>query len=169
VGRRGRGVPCSNGEGAGVERDQPADWRGIPQQERLRHRIAAYTDLLKLDPGNQKAQVGIALAQFERGDTKAAEDTLLKAAESPLAGRDVFYSLGEVKFTDGQTDEAIKWYERARAADPAWGKPLYKLGVCAMKKGDTAAAGKLMDRVIAVDPVSPEAALAKTTLDSLNK
>ena len=72
---------------------------------------------------------------------------------------------------EAQTDirEAARWYEKASAADPYWGKPLYKLGLLAAKKGDGASASKLMDQVIAVDPSSPEATLAKTSLDSLKK
>jgi Flp pilus assembly protein TadD len=131
--------------------------------------IAAYDDLLKLDPRNEKAAIGISTTNLERGNAQAAEDALLKAAGSATAGREVYYSLGDVKFTTGETDEAIKWYRKAAAADPAWGKPLYKLGLCALKQGDKQGATKLMDQAIAVDPVSPEAALAKATLDSLNK
>ena len=109
------------------------------------------------------------MTNVERGDDKAAEESLLRAAESANAGREVYYSLAEVKFNRNETDEAIRWYEKASSADPSWGKPLYKLGLCAIKKGDTAGATKLMDRVIAVDPVSPEAALAKSSLESLKK
>ena len=61
----------------------------------------------------------------------------MKAASGSSAGRDVFYALGEVKSTKRETDEAAKWYEKASAADPSWGKPLYKLGVLALNKGDT--------------------------------
>ena len=39
------------------------------------------------------------MTNAERGDAKAAEDSLLRAAESANAGREVYYSLAEVKFT----------------------------------------------------------------------
>lgn len=131
--------------------------------------LNTYNTLLAADPGNQKAQIGLAMTNIERGDTKAAEEILLKAAEGERAGREVFYSLGEVKFTQNEMDEAAKWFQKASTADPYWGKPLYKLGLCAIKQGDTTGATKLMAQVIAVDPVSPEAALAKSSLDSLKK
>ena len=47
--------------------------------------IAAYNDLLKADPNNDKAIVGIGMTNLEKGDLKAAEDTLTKAAEGPSA------------------------------------------------------------------------------------
>jgi tetratricopeptide (TPR) repeat protein len=131
--------------------------------------IAAYNALLTIDPDNEKATVGISETNIERGNVQAAEEALVKAAASASAGRDVFFSLAEVKSAKSETDEAAKWYEKASTADPFWGKPLYKLGILAMKKGDRQNAAKLFDRVIAVDPASPEAALAKSSLDQLNK
>ena len=38
--------------------------------------IAAYNELLKADPNNDKAIVGIGMTNLEKGDLKAAEDTL---------------------------------------------------------------------------------------------
>ena len=131
--------------------------------------IAAYNAMLEFDPENQKSVLGIAAINVERGDEKAAEDVLLKAADRPIPGRDVLFRLGETKFEKSQIEEAARWYSKAAAADPYWGKPLYMLGLCAMKSGDSAGAAKLMDQVILVDPLSPEAALAKSSLDSLKK
>lgn len=130
---------------------------------------AAYDAVLKADPGSEKAAIGIATMSMERGDNKGAEDALLKAAQGPHTGRDVFFNLGELTLARNDADEAAKWYQKASAADPYWGKPLYKLGLLAAKKGDTTNASKLMDEVIAVDPSSPEATLAKTSLESLKK
>jgi Tfp pilus assembly protein PilF len=74
-----------------------------------------------------------------------------------------------VKASAGQLDEAAKWYEKASATDPSWGRPLHRLGMLALQKGDKAGATKYLALVIAVDPVSAEAALAKATLDQLNR
>jgi Tfp pilus assembly protein PilF len=129
----------------------------------------AYEAALKADPGNAKAAVGMATMDLERGDSKAAEDALLKAAQAPVVGREVFFNLGEITLARNDADEAARWYQKAATADPYWGKPLYKLGLLAVKKGDAANASKLMDQVITVDPSSAEAALAKTSLESLKK
>ena len=42
------------------------------------------------------------MTNLEKGDLKAAEETLTKAAEGPKPTREVFYNLGEVKFAKGQ-------------------------------------------------------------------
>jgi predicted Zn-dependent protease len=131
--------------------------------------IAAYNDLLKIDSQNEKATVGIAKVELEKGDVKAAEESLAKAATSSAAGRETFYALGDTKFDQNEIDDAIKWYQKAADADPYWGKVWYKLGLCAQKKGDRAGAAQFMNKVLAVDPVSPEAAMAKAALDQLSR
>jgi tetratricopeptide (TPR) repeat protein len=131
--------------------------------------VAAYRDLLKIDPNNEKAIVGIGTAHLEKGDLPTAESVLAAAAGSPTAGRQIFYSLGDVKFAEGETAEAMKWYQRATAADPSWGKPLYKLGLSAIKLGDKNAAADFMTKAITVDPLSAEAGLAKAAIDQLTK
>ena len=79
----------------------------------------------------------------------------------------MFYNLGEVKFAKGETDEAAKWYQKAVDIDGTWGKPLFKLALVAINKGDKDNAKKLLDKVIQVDPASPEAAQAKAVLEQL--
>jgi TPR repeat protein len=46
----------------------------------------------------------------------------------PTAGRDVFYSLGDMKLARGESDEAVKWYRKA--AEQNFAKAQYNLGVC---------------------------------------
>jgi len=131
--------------------------------------INAYNDLLKVDPNNDKAIVGIGMTNLEKGDLKAAEDTLTKAAGNPKATREVFYNLGEVKFSNGQTDEAASWYQKASDLDPSWGKPIFKLALVQLNKGDKDGTIKMMEKVITSDPTSPEAAQAKTVIEQLKK
>ena len=131
--------------------------------------IAAYNDLLKVDPNNDKAIVGLGMTNLEKGDLKAAEDTLTRAAEGSKPTREVFYNLGEVKFSKGQTDEAATWYQKASTLDPSWGKPIFKLALVQLNKGDKDATIKMLEKVISADPTSQEAAQAKTVIEQLKK
>jgi tetratricopeptide (TPR) repeat protein len=131
--------------------------------------IAAYNDLLKLEPDNAKAQIGIAMANFEKGDAPAAEEVLTRAAALPGSSRDVYYTLAEIKREKHQDEDAVALYRKAAASDGAWGKPLYRLGTMAMDKGDTTAAVTALSQAIAVDPTSPEAAQARTALAQLKR
>jgi Flp pilus assembly protein TadD len=129
--------------------------------------IAAYNELLKADPNNDRAKVGLGMTNLEKGDLAAADETLTTAAQGPQPSREVFYNLGEVKFAKGQTDEAAKWYQKAADLDATWGKPIFKLALVAINKGDKDTAKKLLDKVIQVDPASPEATQAKAVLEQL--
>ena len=129
--------------------------------------IAAYNELLKADPGSDKARVGLGQTYMEKGDLGAAENALSQGTQVHGASRELFFSLGEVEAARGNTDEAIKWYQKASANDPNWGKPLLKLGLTALNKGDRTDAAAKMQRVMAVDPTSAEAVQAKTVMEQL--
>ena len=109
------------------------------------------------------------MTNLEKGDLKAAEETLTKAAQGPKPTREVFYNLGEVKFAKGATDEAASWYQKAADLDPSWGKPLFKLALVQLNKGDKDATVKALEKVIAADPTSQEAVQAKAVIEQLKK
>ena len=104
---------------------------------------------------------------MEKGDLSSAENTLSAAAQTQGASKELLYSLGEVEAARGKPDEAASWYQKASASDPNWGKPLLKLGMSALQRGDRANAATMMQRVVAVDPTSAEAAQAKTVIEQL--
>ena len=131
--------------------------------------IASYQKVLAADPNNDKAKIEIGMTYLEKGDFANAEKSLLEVATSVNASREVFYNLGEVKFAKGETDEAVKYYERAAQMDAAWGKPLFKLGLAKLQKADTAGAIEYMNKVIAAEPNSAEAAQAKALIEQLKK
>ena len=64
---------------------------------------------------------------------------------------------------------AARGSKRAAQMDAAWGKPLFKLGLAKLQKADTAGAIELMNKVIAADPNSAEAAQAKALIEQLKK
>ncbi|MDR1988971.1 MAG: carboxypeptidase regulatory-like domain-containing protein [Acidobacteriaceae bacterium] len=130
--------------------------------------LTAYNAVLVSDPGNAQAYLGIAETYQAKGDTSKAEEGLTAAATGPHASREIFFALAELKEAQHAADAAA-WYRKAADADPSWGKPRYKLGLAAMEQGNSADATRLLTEAIAVDPASPEAALAKSSLESLKK
>ena len=131
--------------------------------------LAIYKKALEAEPTNDRVKIEIGMTNLEKGDYAAAEAALGEAAQSVSANKEVFYALGEVKFAKGETDEAMKWYQRAVDADATWGKPLFKLGLARLQKGDTKGTIEMMEKVIAVDPSSQEAAQAKALIEQLKK
>lgn len=145
----------------------------IAQVQRLKKdydgALASYQKVLDADPNNDKMKIEIGMTHLEKGDFASAEATLMEVATSTSASREVFYNLGEVKFANAETDEAVKYYQRAVDMDGTWGKPLFKIGLAKLQKGDTAGAIEVMEKVIAVDPTSAEAVQAQSLIDQLKK
>lgn len=131
--------------------------------------LETYAKIPAGDPNADKAKVEIGMTNLEKGDLPAADAALSEAAQSMSAGREVFYNLGEVKFAKGETDEAMKWYQRAVDVDANWAKPYFKLGLGKLQKADTPGAIQMMEKVIAVEPMSGEAAQAKALIEQLKK
>jgi thioredoxin-like negative regulator of GroEL len=131
--------------------------------------IEAYKKIPDGDANADKAKIEIGMTQLEKNDLAGAEATLMSVAQSTSANREVFYNLGEVKFAKGETDEAVKYYQRALDIDPNWGKPLFKMGLAKLQKADTAGTIEIMNKVIAIDPNSAEAAQAKALIEQLKK
>jgi tetratricopeptide (TPR) repeat protein len=131
--------------------------------------LASYKKILETEPNNDKAKIEIGMTNLEKGDFAAAETALGEIATSTSANREVFYNLGEVKFAKGDTDAAAAAYQRAVDMDPTWAKPLFKLGLARLNKADTAGCIEFMNKVIAAEPNSAEAAQAKALIEQLKK
>lgn len=138
-------------------------------QKQYDQAIEAYKKVPDGDANSDKAKIEIGMTLLEKNDLAGAEAALMAVAQSTSANKEVFYNLGEVKFAKGETDEAVKYYERANQIDPNWGKPLFKLGLAKLQKADTQGALELMEKIIQVDPNSGEAVQAKGLIDQLKK
>jgi Tfp pilus assembly protein PilF len=131
--------------------------------------IESYKKVPEGDTNSDKAKIEIGMTLLEKNDLAGAEAALMPMAQTTSANKEVFYNLGEVKFAKGETDEAVKYYQRASDIDPNWGKPLFKLGLAKLQKGDTAGTVEIMNKLIQVDPNSQEAAQAKALIEQLKK
>ncbi|HQZ39178.1 MAG TPA: carboxypeptidase regulatory-like domain-containing protein [Vicinamibacterales bacterium] len=139
------------------------------QQKQYDQAIESYKKVPAGDANSDKARIEIGMTLLEKNDLAGAEAALMEVANSTSADKEVFYNLGEVKFAKGETDEAVKYYQRASDIDPNWGKPLFKLGLARLQKADTAGTLEIMNKLIQVDPNSPEAAQAKGLIEQLKK
>ena len=73
-------------------------------------------------------------------EAQTAYQAVLTYDLDPSLSRELFYDLGDVRVGLQQPDEALGWYWQAHTTDPAWIKPLLKLGRMAVDSGDRAAA-----------------------------
>jgi tetratricopeptide (TPR) repeat protein len=131
--------------------------------------LAAYQEMLKTEPGNDRARIEIGMTHMQAGNLDAAAQALEPLAQSASAPREVFYSLGELKFSKGDNAAAEAMFKRAAEIDPSWLQPKLKLGLVAFSKGDKENAIKIFESIVAADPNAPEAAQANAFLKELKK
>ena len=136
------------------------------QKSEFETAIELYEVILASNPDNQDAKDGIARSRLAMGDLSAADD-LIATASGLTASREDLFNIGEIEFAKGEVDTAAQWYEKASRLAPNWGLPLFKLALVALNRGDMVGAKEFFQKVIDVDPDSPEAAQAQATLSAL--
>jgi tetratricopeptide (TPR) repeat protein len=139
----------------------------LSRQGEYQAAIEAFERAQAADPNNESATAGIARAKLSMGDFDGASEELAAAAGSLNATKEDLYNLGELEFAKGAVDTAAGWYEKAAMVDPNWGKPLFKLALVALNKGDIPGAKEYFQRVVDVEPNSQEGAQAQATLNAL--
>ncbi len=123
-----------------------------------------YEEALRRDPGDYRTNTALGILDLKRGLYASAEARLAKAVERatrhytrPKDGEALFY-LGLARRALGRTIEAEDALQRA-AWDEAWtGAAFIELASMASREGDFAAALERLDRALAKNARSPEAA-----------
>jgi tetratricopeptide (TPR) repeat protein len=141
-------------------------YRQIREYDRA---IEAYQRAVSADPTNERAHLALGLTYFEKGDLGPAEEVFSAAAQHPGAGAEVLFALGEVKAALGKIDEAAAWYQKSADLDVNWGKPLFRLGLAALNRGDREAAAKFLERLLTIDPGCSEAVQARMIVRQLKR
>ena len=128
--------------------------------------LAAFENRLAEEPNNENVKADIARTRLAMGDLDAASE--LEATATGLdASKEDLYNLGELEFAKGAVDTAAGWYEKASMVDPNWAKPVFKLALVALNKGDMETAKQHFQKVVDLDPNSEEGAQASATLAAL--
>ena len=129
--------------------------------------LAAFEMRLAEEPDNEAVKTDIARTKLAMGDFEAAGAELAAAASGLDASKEDLYNLGELEFAKGAVDVAAGWYEKAAMVDPNWAKPIFKLALVALNKGDMDGAKQHFRKVVDLDPSSEEGAQASATLAAL--
>jgi predicted Zn-dependent protease len=139
------------------------------RQAALEKAMAAFQEMLAVDPRHERARLEYGLAQMQAGRVDDAEATLKAIVADGTTLPDVYHNLAEIKFSTGDLDGAEALFTRALDLAPTWQQPRLKLALIAFKRDDRSRAIALFEEIIAADPNAPEAAQAKTFLGELRK
>ena len=129
--------------------------------------LTAFETHLAAEPDNEGVKADIARTKLAMGDFEAAGAELAAAASGLDASKEDLYNLGELEFAKGAVDVAAEWYEKATMVDPNWEKPVFKLALVALNKGDMETAKAHFQKVVDLAPNSEEGQQASATLAAL--
>lgn len=145
--------------------------------EKAKAHFQATLDLVLKDGGtyekdaaaSSKALIGLGEAEMRSGELEAATVHFRRALEIAPDDEIIAYNVAEVLFSAQDVDQAIGYYEQALRIKKDWPKPLYKLGLAHLNKGNYDQALQYLNRFIEVDPENPQAAQARSMIETIKK
>ena len=142
--------------------------------ERYLEAITAYEKLSVMVPAltTLKLKIGhsyLNIAQYAEAQ-KAYQGVLAAKLDLDLSlNRELFYNFGETQLALQGAESAVGWYWRAHETDPAWSKPLLKLGEIALAAGDQAEGRRYLQLAVEAEPGSKEQSVATAMLKRLSQ
>ncbi|MEC9302593.1 MAG: carboxypeptidase regulatory-like domain-containing protein [Acidobacteriota bacterium] len=142
--------------------------------ERYLEAVAAYEKLSVMVPAltTLKLKIGdsyLNIAQYAEAQ-KAYQGVLAAELDLDLSlNRELLYNFGETQLALEGAERAVGWYWRAHETDPAWSKPLLKLGEIALAAGDQSEGRRYLQMAIEAEPGSQEQFVATAMLKQLSQ
>ncbi len=127
----------------------------------LRAAEALYRRCVGLDKSDPIAPFNLANVLREQGREREAKAYLQLALAIDPKFADAWYNLALLLDAEGRKDLARAYLERAGSADPDYADPLYRLAQLHFEAGELAAAGRLWQRYLRLDPDSEWSRLAR--------
>jgi tetratricopeptide (TPR) repeat protein len=130
---------------------------------------AAFGDYRKDKATAIRALSGLGEVYLMKGDLTKAQDFLKQAVDISPEDEVAAYNVGEVFFSNQQTEEAIRYFELAVQIKKDWPKPYLKLGYAYLNKGDYVKSIEYFSKFIEMDPQNPEVPQVKNTIATIEK
>lgn len=136
----------------------------------------AYKKAIEVKPDDGNAYNGLAnlynlQRKFDDAAKASAKATELMGSGSALQGgnADALFNQGVILWNGGKTAEAKAAFEAAVKANPNMPEAHYQLGMAMVSSGDSAGAVTEFETYLKLAPSGPNAATAKSLLDTLKK
>ncbi len=123
--------------------------------------------VLAADPGNAQVRAIAAQAALEGRMMDKARQLLAGLDETAIKSPDVFYNMGVNFLNAGATDDAVAYFGKAIALDPAYVDGYYRRALGYLGLGKTAEARADFQKVLELSKEGPMAEMARKALESL--
>lgn len=127
------------------------------QDEKLAEAAAAYEDLLRAEPKNASALIGLGAARMRAGKYSDAEAALKKCLTFEPENETAHFTLGITYFKQDRHKDAMSSFEKSIAKRPQNARAHHYLGIIATKMGLMDRAEREFKTALAIDPAYGDA------------
>jgi tetratricopeptide (TPR) repeat protein len=137
------------------------------QEKQFTKAVESLEKVLATDPGNAAVRAIAAQAALEGKMIDKAKSLLSALDESQVQNADVFFNMGINFFNAGEVQEAIGYFNKAIAKDPAHVDAYYRRALSYLGQGKSAEAKADLQKVVELSPDGEMGAAAKKALEQL--
>jgi tetratricopeptide (TPR) repeat protein len=137
------------------------------QEKQFAKAVESLEQVLATDPGNAAVRAIAAQAALEGKMIDKAKSLLAALDESLVQSADVFFNMGINFFNAGEAQEAISYFGKAIAKDPAHVDAYYRRALAYLGQGKSAEAKADLQKVVELQPDGEMGAAAKKALEQL--
>jgi tetratricopeptide (TPR) repeat protein len=123
--------------------------------------------VLDAEPGNVMVRGIMAQAALEGGMLDRGMELLKGIDETALKNADLFFNIGVNFVNANKPEEAITYFTKAVALDPAYADGYFRRGLAYMTVGKMAEAKADFSRLLELQPSGPQADLARKAIEQI--
>ncbi len=137
------------------------------QEKQYDKAVEALEKVLAADPANAQIRAITAQAALEGRMVDKAKSLLAGLDETAIQSPDVFFNMGINFFNAGEVAEAITYFGKTLARDPAYVDAYYRRALAYLGQGKTAEAKADFQKVVELEAAGEMSAASKKALEQL--
>jgi tetratricopeptide (TPR) repeat protein len=137
------------------------------QEKQYDKAVEALEKVLAADPGNAQIRAITAQAALEGKMVDKAKSLLAGLDEAQIQSPDVFFNIGINFFNAGEVKDAIVYFDKTVAKDPAYVDAYYRRALARLGQGQMAEAKADFQKVVELEPAGEMGTASKKALEQL--
>ena len=141
--------------------------RAFSQEEQYDKELEHLQAVLDMEPGNAEIISLMAQESIKAGKLDKGMELLGKIDDTQVKDPNVFYNVGVLLLNHQKQDEAIRYFTKSVAVDPAYADGYFQRALAYLGQQKMAESKADFQKVIELAPESPQAQTAKKALETL--
>jgi Flp pilus assembly protein TadD len=137
------------------------------QEKDYKKALESLLQALAEEPDNVATRVAAAQAAFDAQESGEGRKLLATLDPGQIDDPDVFFNFGIDLVNAGAAREAIAYFSRAIALEPAYADGYYRRALAHLELGETAECRADLEKVVALAPGTPQGEMARKALETI--